>query len=90
VDPVKSLQFVLMDDDDVILIVVLACIAAVHQLITAVSILFDDVPTVKEKWLLKKHQHELTPLQNECFCLILHPSNSFEAAELSSRSSTRQ
>jgi hypothetical protein len=50
-----------MDDDDVILIVVLACVAAVHQLITANSILFDDVPTVREKRLLKKNQRELTP-----------------------------
>jgi hypothetical protein len=31
-----------MDDDDVIIIFVLACVAAVQQLITAYSILFDD------------------------------------------------
>ncbi len=50
-----------MDNDDAILIVVLACVAAVHQLIPAYSILFDDVSTAREKKLLKKHQHELTP-----------------------------
>jgi hypothetical protein len=50
-----------MDDDTVFLIVVLPCVAAVHQLITVYSILFDDVPTVREKRILKKRQRELIP-----------------------------
>jgi hypothetical protein len=50
-----------MDDDDVIIIVVLACVAAVQLLITAYSILFDDLLTAREKRLAKKRQHELTP-----------------------------
>jgi hypothetical protein len=37
----------MMDDNEVILIVVVACVAAVHQSIAAYSILFDDVPTVR-------------------------------------------
>jgi hypothetical protein len=41
-----------MDDNDVTIIVVLACVAAVHQLIIAYSIIFDHVPTVREKRLL--------------------------------------
>jgi hypothetical protein len=43
-----------MDDDDVIIIVVLACVAAVQQLLTSYSILFDDLPTAREKRLVKK------------------------------------
>jgi hypothetical protein len=43
-----------MDDNYVIVIVVVACVAAVHQIIAASSIIFDDVPTVREKWLVKK------------------------------------
>jgi hypothetical protein len=58
---IKLLELVLLDDDNVFLIVVLSCVAAVHQLITVYSILFDDVPTVREKKILKKHQRELTP-----------------------------
>jgi hypothetical protein len=50
-----------MDDDDVIIVVVLACVAEVHQMIIAYSILFYGVPTVREKRLLKKSQHQLTP-----------------------------
>jgi hypothetical protein len=50
-----------MDDDDVILISLLACVAAVHQMITAYTILFDDVPTIRERRLLKKRKRELTP-----------------------------
>jgi hypothetical protein len=50
-----------MDDYDVILIVILACVAAVHQIITAYIILFDDVPTTRERRLLKKRKGELTP-----------------------------
>jgi hypothetical protein len=50
-----------MDDDDVIIVVVLACVAEVHQMKIAYSILFDGVPTVREKRLLKKSQHQLTP-----------------------------
>ena len=50
-----------MDDDDLIIIVVIACVAAVHQLITAYSILFDDLPTAREKRLAKKRQREVTP-----------------------------
>jgi len=50
-----------MDDDDVIIIVVLACVAAVQQLLTSYSILFDDLPTAREKRLVKKRQRELTP-----------------------------
>jgi hypothetical protein len=48
----------MMDDNDVIIIAVAACVAAVHQFIAAYSILFDDVPTVSEKRLVKKHQRE--------------------------------
>jgi hypothetical protein len=48
----------MMDENEVILIVVVACVAAVHQFIAAYSILFDDVPTVSEKRLVKKHQRE--------------------------------
>jgi hypothetical protein len=51
----------MMDDSDVIVIVVVACVAAVHQFIAAYSILFDDVPTVSEKRLVKKCLRELTP-----------------------------
>jgi hypothetical protein len=50
-----------MDYDDVILISLLACVAAVYQIITAYTILFDDVPTTRERRLLKKHKRELTP-----------------------------
>jgi hypothetical protein len=50
-----------MDDDDVILIAVFACVAAVHQMIIAYAFLFDDVPTAREKKLLKKHKRELIP-----------------------------
>jgi hypothetical protein len=39
----------MVDDNDVILIVVVACVVAAHQFIAAYSILFDDVPTVREK-----------------------------------------
>jgi hypothetical protein len=49
----------MMDNNDVILIVVMAYVAAVHQFITAYSILFDDAPTVREKRLVKNYQHEL-------------------------------
>jgi hypothetical protein len=42
----------MMDDNYVILIVVVACVAAVHQFIAASSILFVDAPTVREKRLL--------------------------------------
>jgi hypothetical protein len=45
-----------MDDDDVFLIVVLVCVAAVHQIITAYTILFDDVRTARERRLLKKRK----------------------------------
>jgi hypothetical protein len=51
----------MMDDDGVILIVVLACVAAAHQMIIADAILFDDVPTSREKKLLKKCKWEITP-----------------------------
>jgi hypothetical protein len=50
-----------MDDDDLIIIVVIAFVAAFHQLITAYSILFDDLPTAREKRLAKRHQCEVTP-----------------------------
>jgi hypothetical protein len=53
-----------MDDDDVILISLLACVAAVHQIITAYTILFDDVPTTSEIRLLKKRKRELTHEEN--------------------------
>jgi hypothetical protein len=52
----KSLQLVL-----IILIVSLAYVAAFHQMIIAYGILFDDVPTTREKKLLKKRKQELTP-----------------------------
>ena len=45
-----------MDHDDIIIIVVVVCVAAVHQLITAYSILSGDVPTVREKRLLEKRK----------------------------------
>ncbi len=37
-----------MDDDDAI-ILILAFVAAAHQLICSYSLLFDDLPTVKKK-----------------------------------------
>jgi hypothetical protein len=41
-----------MDDDDTIIFIFL--VAAVHQLICAYYLLFDDLPTVKGKKLLKR------------------------------------
>jgi hypothetical protein len=39
-------------DLDHVIVVFLACVAVVHQWIIAHSILFDDVPTLREKKLL--------------------------------------
>ena len=67
-----------MDDDDLILIVVIACVAAV---ITAYSILFDDLPTTREKRLAKKRQREVTPYKRNvsaCYSTpisLLEPRN---------------
>jgi hypothetical protein len=38
-----------MDDDDAIILIFLPFVAAAHQLICSYSLLFDDLPTVKEK-----------------------------------------
>jgi hypothetical protein len=38
-----------MDNGEFILVVALAYVVAVQQLVTAYSILFDDVPTAREK-----------------------------------------
>jgi hypothetical protein len=48
-----------MDDDDTIIFIFL--VAAVHQLICSYFILFDDVPTRKEKKQLLKRKRELAP-----------------------------
>ncbi len=48
-----------MDDDDTIIFIFL--VAAVHQLIFSYYILFDDLPTVKEKMPLLKRKRELAP-----------------------------
>jgi hypothetical protein len=51
-----------MVDDDATIIVVLACVAAVHQLKTAYSIFFNDVPIVRErKGYLKSISMSLHP-----------------------------
>jgi hypothetical protein len=50
--PFACTETTAVDDDDVIIIVVLACDAAVHQMIIAYAVLFDDVPTTREKKLL--------------------------------------
>jgi hypothetical protein len=68
-----------MDDDDVILIVVLACVAAVHQIITAYTILFDDVPTTRERRLLKKCKRELTPYKQNVSARYSWPVVALEA-----------
>jgi len=43
----------IIDDVGVIIVVVLACVAAAHQMLTACGILFDDVPTAREEKLKK-------------------------------------
>jgi hypothetical protein len=53
-----------MDDYDVIIIVVLACVAAVHQLITACTILFDDVPTAREKRIMDSENFSYSALES--------------------------
>jgi hypothetical protein len=50
----------IMDDDKFLVIIVVAYIAAVHQLLTSYSLLFDDVPTVREKRLERKCKREAT------------------------------
>ena len=66
-----------MDDDDVILISLLACVAAVHQIITAYTILFDDVPTIRERRLLKKRKRELTPYKRNVSARYSRPVSYF-------------
>jgi hypothetical protein len=74
-----------MDDDDVIIIVVLACIAAVQQLITAYSILFDDLPTAREKRLSKKRQRELTPYKRNVSAQYATPVSLLEPRNCSAK-----
>jgi hypothetical protein len=38
-----------MDDDDTISLIILCFVAVAHQLICSYCLLFDDLPTVKEK-----------------------------------------
>jgi len=42
------------NDEEFLIIVVVACIAAIHQLLVSYSLQFDDVPTVREKRLERK------------------------------------
>jgi hypothetical protein len=49
-----------MDDDEAILLCILAFVAAAHQLIRSYYLLFNDLPTVKEKKQLLKRKREVT------------------------------
>jgi hypothetical protein len=59
-----------MDDDDTIIFIFL--VAAVHQLICSYYILFDDVPTAKEKKRDLKRKRELTSYKRSVSNRILH------------------
>jgi hypothetical protein len=62
-----------MDDDDTIIFLFL--VAAVHQLICAYYLLFDDLPTVKEKKKLLKRKHELAPYKRNVSYRYSPPTN---------------
>jgi hypothetical protein len=55
-----------MDDDDTIIFIFL--VAAAHQLICSFYILFDDLPTVKEKKRDLKCKLELTSYKHNVSC----------------------
>jgi hypothetical protein len=63
-----------MDDDDVVFLILVACIAAVHQLICSYHILNDDLPTAYDKRIALKRQRELTPYKRNVSC-PLEPKN---------------
>jgi hypothetical protein len=49
-----SQNTIIKNDEEFLIIVVVACIAAIHQLLVSYSLKFDDVPTVREKRLERK------------------------------------
>ena len=59
--------------------VILVAIVALHQFITAVFTLFNDVPTAHEKRMEKKRKRELTPYERNKSIRYGSPTTNLEA-----------